>query len=547
MLTSNTMRFGTDIFGLAAETDGDATGDGGSSSGDGGSSSGDGGSSSGEGGSSSGDGGGSSGDGGSSSGDGGSTTSTVAFVKKALLVSKTAFDCTNATSVTGFVVSGTQPADTARRFMFQIDGKNYYFNSSTLVEYTKAITANNVLKTGNTAAQLTALSNITGFVGKKIFPIIALKSTSSTEDVPTVKLQLKITVPNDVLTKEAESIVYELVDDDSTPRIVECSSENTLTGNGSVTTKIRLRTDDTWTAYMDLQDAIDKEAQAVQFKNTYKVTKTDGTDSAKVDSATVDYTLGKAVVADGNANLYTVVADYENELSMCYVVVKHEPLNDSRIDAYVNFLPPPKTRTLIAIGTGNGSRKEMVLGVNSVADTNIISSTLELYRDGVQISDFSFNSETSTVTLTTKKNSLYSASYKYDYGQEVWRKMTLEETEPFNDESGTVTSRFSYTLPAGETASTSNVRLNLVRPTGTVKNYSLGTSTGKTQLFVLPHVAKMSTIKFNPDIGADNWDFDADTHVLTLVATPKGTALNVSYSWTGESIIIYSVVCGWTV
>ena len=97
MLTSNTMRFGTDIFGLAAETDGDATGEGG----------------------------GSSGEGGGSSGEGGGTTSTVAFVKKALLVSKTAFDCTKATSVTGFVVSGTQPADTARRFMFQIDSKNY--------------------------------------------------------------------------------------------------------------------------------------------------------------------------------------------------------------------------------------------------------------------------------------------------------------------------------------------------------------------------------------------------------------------------------------
>lgn len=504
MLTSNTMRFATDLFGLSEDVD----------------------------------------DGEESSG---GTESVAAFVKQSLLVSQLAFDCSNKSGVTGFTVLGDQPADTDRRFMFKIDNKVYIFSGSSLAEYTGNLTVKNVLKKGNTAEQLEALSNITGFVGKKVYPIIALKSTSSTGDVPTVKLQLKTTVANDVLTKTVESVPFNLVDDDSTPRLVGLETTPTLIGDGTVTTKIRLRNGGTWSAYMDLQDAIDQEAQAVQFKNTYKVTKTDGTDSAKLDSVAIDYTLGKAVVAEGTANLYTVVADYENDLSMCYVVVKHEPLSDSYIEAYVNFLPPAKTRTQVSIGTGNGSRKELTLGVSGVADTNILSSTLELYRDGEQINDFSFNSETSTVTLVTKKNSVYSASYKYDYGQETWRKMTVAEVEPFNDESGTVTTRFTYTVPAGETASTSNVRIRLVRPSGKVTNKSLGTSTGKKQLFVLPHIAKMSTIKFDPDIGLDNWDFDADTQVLTLVASPKGTALNISYSWTGEPIVIYSVVCGWAV
>lgn len=496
MLTSNTMRFCTDIFGLTVE------------------------------------------DSESESGGGGST---AAFVKKALLVSKTALDCTNKSSVQQIIISGVQPSGTDRRFMFRIDNKNYKFTGSTLVEYTGNLTTDNVLSNGNTAAQLQALSSVPGFVGKNIYPIIALKAPSTSEDAPTVKLQLKTQASADTLTSTKTSIVTELVDDDSTPVITELTPDFTLKGNATCTVKIRLRVNGTWTNYMVLEDALEKEAQAVQFQVTYKVTKTDGTDSAKLNSVTVGHTLGKAVVADGNADIYTKVADYDNDLQYCYVTVKHAPLNDSYLEAYVNFMKPPKHRDLISIGVGNGARQEFTLGLNGTPDARIDTTTLRLFEGATELSEFNFNSATATVNLIGKKDVTYFASYDYEYSVENWSKMTPEETEPFNDETGLQTSRFSYKLQDTAGMTTSSVRLRLVRPTGDVKNYSLGKATGKMQLFVLPHIPKMSTIKFSKTV---EWDLDEDNNILSVIAA-KNTALSVSYSWAGENITVHSLACGW--
>lgn len=493
MLTSNTMRFCTDTFGAITENED------------------------------------------------GTTSSDASFVKKALLISKTALDCTNKSNVLAIVVSGVQPAGTDRRFMFRIDGKTYKFTGSTLVEYTGNLNADNVLSNGNTAAQLTALQNISGFVGKNIYPVIALKGSSAADDMPTAKLQITAQASSDTLTKTVTSIVTELVTDDSKPVITELTPDFTLKGDGTCTTQIRLRVNDTWTNYMDLEKALDSEAQAVQFRTTYKVTKTDGTDSAKLNSVTVAHTLGKAVVSDGVADLYTTVADYENDLQFCYATVKHEPLNDSRIEVYVNFMKPPDKREYVNIGVGNGSRQEFTLGENGVADKNIDSSSLRIYGRGEEISDFNFNSETSTVTLVTHSSRSYTASYNYNCGKEIWKKMTLEETEPLNDESGTQTSRFSYKLQDTAGMTTSNVRVRLVRPTGSVANYNLGTGNGKMQLFVLPHIPKMSTIKFSQEV---EWDLDEENNVLSVIAG-KNVPLVVSYSWVGESVVVHSLACGW--
>lgn len=496
MLTSNSMRFCTDVFGVTQDGDDGAI-------------------------------------------------SVAAFQKKALLISKTAWNCTKYVSVDSFVINGTQPENTDRRFLFKIDDANYKFNGTSLVKYTGKLDVDSVLANGNTAAQLAALTNISGFVGKKIFPIIAIESHATNGDAPTVKLQLKATAANDVLTDVQESIVYELTDDDSVPTITECVADTTLEGNGTVTAQIRLRKNNVWSDYMELTDAVDKEAEAVQVKATYKVKKTDGTDSATLNFVAVEHTYGKAIVAGKNANLYSQVVDYENDLSMCYTVVKHEPLKDSYIEAYVNFMKPPKTRGLTVIGTGNGSRQEFILGVDGVPDEKIDTTSITLYQDGVELSDYSYNSASSTVTLVTVKNATYTATYKYNHGVEEWRKMTLEEQEPMSDGSGIISSRFSYGFDSTGGMSTANVRLHLVRRSGTVSNTtSLGPATGKMQMRVLNHPAKESTIKF-AESGVE-WSFDPDTNIISYVAK-KNSTLTFSYSWVGENIVIYSWVTGFTV
>ena len=498
MLTSNTMRFCTDIFGaLTAETDE-------------------------------------------------SETIGNVFTKSALLISKTPLDCENKSQVTGISITGLEPTGTTRRFMFQIENNLYRFVNSTLTQYDGELTLSNVLADGNTAAQLNALTDIAGFVGKKIYPIIGLSAPSDADDYPTAKVQLNATVTNDTLTKTVESLVYELTDEDATPRIAAITAEYTLEGNATCTVKVRLRdADSTWSSYMDLADATDKEARAVQFKFTYKVTTTDGSDSAKCDSVTVDHTLGKTVVSGENADLYSVVADYDNDLQLCHVTVRHDPLLDSTIEAYVNFMQAPKKRDVITIGTATGSRQELTLGVGGVADSRINAASIELYADGAPITDFSYNSEVSSIVISEKSGKVITASYEYEHGVEVWRKMTLDFTEPYNDSEETMMSRFIYELGESETAglTTSNVRLKLTRNTGKVTNASLGKATGKVQQFVLPHIPKMSSIKFSGEV---DWSFNEENLILTLTAA-KGLALKISYNYIGSDVIVRSFAAGWAV
>lgn len=469
-----------------------------------------------------------------------------AFAKTALLVAKSSWNFNNVRDIVGFNVEGAQPVNTDIRFMFKVDGTVYKFNGTTLTEFNGNLDANSVLANGNTRNELTALTNIPDFVGKRVSPICALKAPADNPDgMPTMKLTVKYTAANDKLVDTQESDVINLVEGTAKPVISTCEANTTLKGDASVDVLIRLYVDNVPTQYMSLSEAIGQEAQAVQFQITYKVTKTDGSDSAKLNSIVIEHTQGKAVVSDGTADIYTTVADYDNDLQMCYAVIRHEPLKDADITCYVNFMQPPKTRSLVPIGTGNGSRLEFVLGLDGTPDERIDTSSIKLYQDGLIITNYSYNSATSTVTLNTKKNAAYTASYKYNHGVEEWRQMTLQEREPFNDETGTVTSRFSYKLDGDFSGlSTSNVKIHLQRKKGSVKNGAVATCTGKKQMHVFYHRAKESTIKFTPDIGDDNWTFDEETNILTFVGS-KGTELKASYSWVGEDIVIHSVAVGW--
>ena len=503
-MNDHTMRFGTDIFGLVEETEEPDT----------------------------------------PSEETPTTTPTAAFKKKALLISKKPLDCTNKSAVLNFIISGEQPTGTLRRCMFKIDDKVYKFSSGNLVEYTGEITADNVLSNGNSVDGLNALSNITGFVGKKIYPIIALQAKSTADDMPTIKIQLNTRTDTASLTYTDTSEEFPLTSGDAVPRISSMVANTSITGGGSVTIKARLKNENgTWTDYMTLAETADLDATAVQFKITYKVTTADGSDSAKVNFITVEHTLGKAVISGTNANLYSIVADYDVPLQLCYVVIRHNPLEDSSLKAYVNFMKKPARRERLQIGIANGSRQTLTLGE---PDLNIDFSSLEIYADDVQLTDFDANSIDSSVTLKATSGAAITATYDYNHGEEEWREMTLDFTEPYKD-GETVMSRFVYSLPDEDAAdkTVSNIKIEMKRASGTESDYYLGKATGKKQLFVLPHFKpKAATITF--DNAAVDFIYDDESNVLTLTA-PKKTALNVSYKWLGENISIVSWSAGWSV
>ena len=79
------------------------------------------------------------------------------------------------TSITGFNIEGTQPDGSKRRFIFRVDDKLVKFDGNNLVEFEYSLTPENILYNGNTAEELAAVTNIPAWLGKKIYPIIAME------------------------------------------------------------------------------------------------------------------------------------------------------------------------------------------------------------------------------------------------------------------------------------------------------------------------------------------------------------------------------------
>ncbi|MBO4779876.1 MAG: hypothetical protein J5497_04475 [Selenomonadaceae bacterium] len=464
--------------------------------------------------------------------------------RRALLVSNEALDFTEQTNVDGFIITGSQPADTDRRIIFKIDDALYKFNASTLIPYTGDGEFADVISKGNTVEQLTALTDIPAFVGKLVYPIIALKAGWTAASMPTIKIAAKARNVSATYVKKYNATVHELKLDDPSvvPRISEITPDITSTGNASCVINARVRdAEGNWSAWMPLNEIPGQYATAIDFQIFYTVTTLDGTDSVLCNAVYFKYNTGAVAVNSNSADIYSVVQNYQSDLQTCYVVVRHSKLIDSTIDAYVNFMPAPKHRDLITLGTTTGFEQQLSLGVNGVKDTGVDQSSIKLFADGDPLLEFDYNTETSEVTVALTAGKVITASYDYGRGSEVWVSMVRDGEPQLYPDDGTYMSRYTYTLPDNQTAGKqiSNVRLKLTRPVGPVRAKSLGTATGKTQQIILPHAADADTIKLNAE-----WTYNEDSQILTFIA-PKNTALSLSYNWRGEQIKIHSFASGW--
>ena len=464
------------------------------------------------------------------------TTDTFTVDKQGLLISKVPLDATAVTSVTGFTITGSQPDNTDRRVAFLIDDELKKFSGSDLVPLSGETTFDNIIANGNSVTELNALTNIPAFVGHKIYPVIALKANEDASDVPSIKLTINAVTNTQQLTKTVETADVSLPSaDGSTPQIVSITASDTCTASGSVAVSVSLSNNGTWGDFVALEDAAEQFASAVKFRVLYSVDSVGNEHSAKLNSITIRHSMGETVVRGEIAELYSVVQNYEADLQTCYLIVRHQQLTDSTINAYVAFAAAPKYRELINIGTGTGTSK-----LYALSDTGIHPSTLKIFADGKPITNFGYSTNTNKIRITAASGAALTASYEYDWEPEVWHEMTRDIDQQFYSDGNRMT-RFSFSLPDDQTQNkqVSNVRIVMTRPTGEVVDQSLGSATGKVQQVVLPHPAVQSSIQFNAD-----WSYDADDKILTFVA-PKGTALTISYGWLGEQPAVYSWAAGW--
>ena len=84
---------------------------------------------------------------------------------------------------------------------------------------------------------------------------------------------------------------------------------------------------------------------------------------------------------------------------------------------------------------------------------------------------------------------------------------------------------------------------------GTVTGESLGTATGKTQLYVLDHAAKIDTISVRSKVGdtpvPNSWSYDPASQILSVAATDQAV-LTINYDWVSETPVVYSLVASWS-
>ena len=469
-------------------------------------------------------------------------TDTFSTGKQSLLTAKKPLDTSGQTSVEGFVIEGAQPSGTNRRFVFKVDDKLYKFSGSNVVEYTGANTVDGILSGGNTATEVNAVTNIPAWVGKKIYPIIALDAPGNAAALPTAKISLKVRSATDVYEKTTETAEIDLTANDTAiPRIVDIEATTQTTGRGVVNITARVKNDGNWSDWTAIQAVKDMDATAIQFKIRYTVGVIGSTDSARVEKIQVRHTLGTATVSGDNAEIYSVQENYEHTLQTCAVTVRHKRLIDSVIGAYVSFSRPMKKRVFLPIGISSGAAQVLTLGEDGNRDSGIDQSSLQLFADGNPIVNFSYNTEVSEVTINVAAGKAITATYNYDRDVELWREMAVDvNQQPYDD--GTYLTRFTYTLPDAELdgQTVTNIRLQLFRTSGHVDDEYLGIANGLTQQFVLQHAAKGETLMVNAQ-----FSYDEDSQIVTLIA-PHGTELRASYDWIGESHTVYSWAAAWS-
>lgn len=481
MLIANQMRFGSDVFGDPVQSGGDS-----------------------------------------------SAPVVYAVTKDALLIAKQPLDCSAVTHVDNFVFAGSQPAATSRRLVFQIDDALFKFVDGVLTAYTGAGHFNDVIQNGNTVAELAALDNITGFVGKQVFPIIAL-SAPEDADPPRIKLWLKTRTVDETTTKRVFSAAFDL--DGSDVKIVSVTAAVVTSGQGAVEVKCRLHHDGLWGSWLLLPDAANLPADKIQFVFKFSVVNI-GEDSAQVESVTVTHTDGAGAVNGNIAELFSVTADFQVPLTNASVVVRHKRLIDSVVDAAVSFRPKPLHQERLSLGVADGSRQ-----VFNLTGQQLDHSTLKVFLDGEPSDDFDYDCSAGTLTLTAPDGTAVAASYDYNCGVEQWLPMTRQgDQQPYGDDS--FASRFTLNAPTNDDCSRVAVRLTLNKTTGHISRQALGKATGYRQDFVLPHHMTSLVVTKPAD-----WSYDPDNQLLTLVA-PADTNLAYAGNWSGESLALFSFAAG---
>ena len=352
------------------------------------------------------------------------------FMKRALITTAAPLDLTDATSITKFEIGGTQPENTERRIIFEIDGELFRYVNGILDKYPYHGELEDILTYGNTVGELLELENISAFIGKKIFPIIALSAPSNSDVFPKIKIALKWQTYNDLYTVYKFSPIFELLGDK--PRIISVRKLATTTGNATELTECRLRKiTGEWSDWQNYILAENQIATAVQFRTKFVVSTLDGTDNAEINSVSVNYVEDADKSAADSQTFFSTLQTYDSDLHTCYLLIKHSKLENAQIKAYVSLTPPKARAENVLLGVTDGN-----LQVFALPNEFVAQDSLHVELDGVPTFNFQLDTAANTITIQDDAGKVVSVSYDY-FSKSNWQEMT-------QDFSADDKSRFSF-------------------------------------------------------------------------------------------------------
>ena len=473
------------------------------------------------------------------------------YTRMAMFRDNAPLSCENVTSVDGFQIEGTQPTNTDRRIIFSYsdasnpDSKYYKLvvtaGVAALLEVLNGSELNteNILKEGNTVEELESVTSIPDWVGKTIYPIVALSAPEEQSAVPTIKISVKTTNNTAQYEKTEDSPIYVLAEN-NVDVISISSADIEKTGNGSAVLQVRFRDNNTWGNFMDIKNAVNIKASAVQFRAKYAVSTLSGADSVKVSKISIVYSGSDAKISGANTELILVTKHFGKDesakgLSFAQCLIRHKQLQDAEIKAYAAFRNEIQYRSMYPLGTGTGEQQTIKL-----PDSGISYNSFRLQVNGQNFTNFSMNTEQNEVTLIADKGAAITGSYEYGWEREEWQEMTKISSLAYGS-GGEYSSVFQIALPEEDTEKTvTSIKFALDRPDGEVKDEILGTANGDLQVFQLPHYAKQDSI-----ICSGIWTYNEETRILKVQHT-QGEQITISYDWAAESPEVFAVAAGWT-
>ena len=444
-------------------------------------------------------------------------TDNFQFRKRALIQCNTSLDFTYETNCTGFTISGTEPENTSRRIIFKIEDTLYRFVNGVLDKYPYRGEIDDILIYGNTVGELLELENLSAFVNKKVFVIIALDAPADAKVFPMIKIAVKVSTYNDDYTRYQYSQIYNLPSNSKIVSIREIKNEG---GNATSISQCRIKKLSGWSDWLNLLDAEYQIASAIQFRTEFALTTLDGTDHSQT-AITFKYTSDADKVAANFRTFTSLVENIDADLKTCCVSVDHTPLVNSRIQAYVNLREKGKRRDYVYLGKTSGIEQTLYL-----PNKFPLPDSLYVEIDGKPFFDFNYDTEKAALTFTAEPNLDVTAAYDYNRA-ENWQAMNI-------DFSNLNRTRFTFHTD-DENLREAAIMIVL----GQLENDAefTATGTGRAQMFNLQGTPK--TVNCNAP-------FKIDGQFISICAPIDSTVI-CSYHYAGEIPLVTGIIAGFSV